>query len=70
LPHAAPEPVVLDLLDRVAYGVSVSIAQAADCGSRYTDARNFADRLVEIMTRGLARLGLQPIPVERFSNST
>jgi len=53
----------LDLLDRVAYGVSVSIAQAADYGSRYTDARNFADRLIEIMTRGLARLGLQPIPV-------
>jgi hypothetical protein len=50
---------VLELLDRVAYGVSVSIAQAADYGKRHRDALGFADRLIEILSRGLGRLGLK-----------
>lgn len=53
----------VELLDRVAYGVSVSIAQAADYGRKYADARTFADRLIEVMTRGLDRLGLKRVPV-------
>jgi serine/threonine-protein kinase HipA len=54
---------VVELLDRVAYGVSVSIAQAEEYGTRHPDARSFADRLIEILTRGLGRLGLRPISV-------
>ena len=51
---------VLELLDRVAYGVSVSIARAAEYGKRHRDALGFADRLIEILSRGLGRLGLKP----------
>jgi serine/threonine-protein kinase HipA len=54
---------VVELLDRVAYGVSVSIARAREYGMRHADARSFADRLIEAMTRGLRRLGLQPVSV-------
>jgi serine/threonine-protein kinase HipA len=53
----------LELLDRVAYGVSVSIAQAADYGRKYTQARAFANRLTEAMKRGLERLELKPVRV-------
>jgi serine/threonine-protein kinase HipA len=53
----------LELLDRVAYGVSVSIAQAADYGRKYTQARAFANRLTEAMKRGLERLELKPFRV-------
>jgi serine/threonine-protein kinase HipA len=53
---------VLELLDRVAHGVSVSIARAAEYGMRHDDARNFTDRLIGILTRGLGRLGLKPMP--------
>jgi len=54
---------VLELLDRVAYGVSISIAEATAYGRRHADARSFADRLIGVMTRGLDRLGLEPVPV-------
>jgi serine/threonine-protein kinase HipA len=54
---------IVDLLDRIRYGVSVAIAEAADYGKRYTDARIFTDRLTETLTRGLNRLGLKPISV-------
>lgn len=54
---------VAEMLERVAYGVSVSIAQAQVYGRRYADARPFSDRLVEVMKRGLHRLGLSPVPV-------
>ena len=53
----------LELLDRVAYGVSVSIAQAADYGRKHTQARTFANRLTEAMKRGLERLELKPVRV-------
>jgi serine/threonine-protein kinase HipA len=55
---------VVELLERVAYGVSVSIARADEYGMRHADARSFADRLIEVMTRGLRRLGLQPVSVD------
>ena len=53
----------LELLDRVAYGVSVSIAQAADYGRKYAQAQAFANRLTEVMKRGLERLELKPVRV-------
>ena len=57
------ERTAVELLDRVAYGVSVAIARAVDYGRRHHDARVFADRLIEVMTRGLGRLELKPIAV-------
>jgi hypothetical protein len=53
----------LELLDRVAYGVSVSIAQAADYVRKYAQARAFANRLIDVMKRGLERLELEPVRV-------
>jgi serine/threonine-protein kinase HipA len=60
---ARTQRAALELLDRVAYGVSVSIAQAADYGRKYTQARAFANRLTEAMKRGLERLELRPVRV-------
>jgi serine/threonine-protein kinase HipA len=60
---ARTQRAALELLDRVAYGVSVSIAQAADYGRKYTQARAFANRLTEAMKRGLERLELKPVRV-------
>jgi hypothetical protein len=60
---------VLELLDRVAYGVSVSIAQAAEYGKRHRDAPGFADRLIEILSRGLGRLGLKRTSVHALDGA-
>ncbi|MDE2261284.1 MAG: HipA domain-containing protein [Gammaproteobacteria bacterium] len=54
-------PATVELLDRVAHGVSVAMADARLYGKRHASARNFADRLIEVMTRGLDRLGYEPL---------
>jgi len=51
----------VELLDRVAHGVSVAIADARLYGQRHVSARKFSDRVIEVMTRGLDRLGYKPI---------
>lgn len=55
-------PATIELLDRIAHGVSVAIADARLYGKRHASGRRFADRLVEVMTRGLDRLGYRPDP--------
>lgn len=52
----------VDLLDRVAHGASVAIAEARLYGRQHANARKFSDRLVEVITRGLDRLGYEPFP--------
>jgi serine/threonine-protein kinase HipA len=53
-------PATVELLDRVANGVGVAIAEARLYGKKYAAARRFSDRLVEVMSRGLDRLGYAP----------
>lgn len=53
----------LELLDRVAHGASAAIVEAKRYGKRHADAARFAQRIVEVMTRGLDRLGYKPIAV-------
>lgn len=45
-----------EMLDRVAGGVTVAIEAAAEYAREHADARNFTDRLVGAMKRGLDRL--------------
>ena len=47
----------LEMLDRVADGVGAAIAEARLYGKKHAAASRFAQRLVEVMTRGLDRLG-------------
>lgn len=54
-------PATIELLDRVAHGVSVAIADARLYGKRHAGARKFSDRIIEVMTRGLDRLGYKPV---------
>lgn len=56
-------PGTVELLDRVAHGVSVAIAEARLYGKKHAAARRFSDRLTEVMTRGLDRLGYEPDPI-------
>lgn len=51
------ERATVDMLDRVANGVSAAIAEARVYGKKHAAASRFAQRLVEVMTRGLDRLG-------------
>lgn len=51
---------ILELFDRVVFGVSTAIAEATRYGRKHAAARRFAQRLVEVMTRGLGRLGYKP----------
>jgi serine/threonine-protein kinase HipA len=53
-------PATVELLDRVAHGVSVAIADARLYGKRHAAARKFSERIIEVMTRGLDRLGYKP----------
>jgi len=53
----------LEMLEHIAYGVSVSIARAEDYGRKHAKARVFSDRLEQVLKRGLNRLGLKPVPV-------
>lgn len=53
-------PATVELLDRVARGVSAAIAHAQLYGKRDAMARKFSDRLIQVMTRGLARIGYEP----------
>jgi serine/threonine-protein kinase HipA len=55
-------PATVELLDRVAHGVGAAIAEARLYGRRYADARKFSERLIEVMTRGLDRLGYKAAP--------
>lgn len=52
----------VELLDRIAHGASAAIAEARLYGSQHANARKFSDRLVEVITRGLDRLGYKPFP--------
>jgi serine/threonine-protein kinase HipA len=51
------ERAALEMLDRVANGVGAAIAEARLYGKKHAAASRFAQRLVEVMTRGLDRLG-------------
>lgn len=53
-------PAAVELLDRVAHGVGVAIAEAGLYGKRHASARRFSQRLIGVMTRGLDRLGYKP----------
>lgn len=53
-------PATVELLDCVAHGVGVAIAEARTYGRKHASARKFSQRLVEVMTRGLDRLGYKP----------
>lgn len=55
-------PATVELLDRVAHGVGIAIAEARLHGKRHTAAGKFSQRLIEVMTRGLDRLGYKPAP--------
>jgi serine/threonine-protein kinase HipA len=58
------ERAVLEMLDRVVYGVSTAIEEARLYGRKHGGiAGRFAQRLAEVMTRGLDRLGYKPIPI-------
>ena len=57
------ERATLEMLDHVAYGVSAAIAEARLHGEKYSSARRFAERLVAVMTRGLDRLGYEPMAI-------
>jgi HipA-like protein len=50
----------IEVLERAADGVSASIREAQDYARKHPGARRFVDRLVESMSRGLARLGCTP----------
>lgn len=62
-------PATVELLDRVAYGVGVAISEARLYGKQHADARKFSQRLVEVMTRGLDRLGYKPAPATSDSSA-
>jgi serine/threonine-protein kinase HipA len=49
----------IGMLDAVAKGVSVAMREANEYGKEHRDARRFAERLVETLRRGLARLGYE-----------
>jgi hypothetical protein len=51
------ERAVIELLDRVAHGVGVAVAEARRYGRKHAAARKFTQRLEEVMKRGLDRLG-------------
>lgn len=53
---AKSERSAIELLDRVAHGVGTAIQETRRYAKRNADARRFAERLIECMTRGLARL--------------
>lgn len=55
-------PATVELLDRVAHGVGIAIAEAHLYGKQHTSARKFSQRLIEVMTRGLDRLGYKAVP--------
>lgn len=55
------ERTILEMLDRVAHGVSLAIDEAKLYGRKHAAAARFAQRIVEVMTRGLARLGYAPV---------
>lgn len=55
-------PATVELLDHVAHGVRVAIAEARVYGKKHAAARRFSDRLIEVLTRGLDRLGYKPVP--------
>ena len=63
-------PATIELLERVAHGVSVAIADARLYGKRHAAARRFSDRIIEVMTRGLDRLGFRPVRVPASDGST
>lgn len=51
------ERATVEMLDRVSNGVNAAVAEAQLYGKRHASASRFAQRLVEVMTRGLDRLG-------------
>lgn len=55
-------PATVELLDRVAHGVGIAIAEAHRYGKRHPSAGKFSQRLIEVMTRGLDRLGYKIAP--------
>jgi serine/threonine-protein kinase HipA len=57
------ERTVLELLDRVVHGVSAAIDEARRYGREHSTASRFAQRLTEVMTRGLDRLGYKPVSI-------
>jgi len=63
------ERAILELLERVVYGVSAAIAEARLYGRKHEPASRFAHRLVEVMTRGLDRLGYEPVPAAPTQHS-
>lgn len=62
-------PATIELLDRVAHGASVAVADARLYGKRHAAARKFSERIIAVMTRGLDRLGYKPVPTSSVSDS-
>lgn len=53
---AKGESAAVEILDRVAHGVSVAIKEARSYSRAYPDGRKFAEQLIKNLTRGLDRL--------------
>ena len=62
-------PATIELLDGVARGVGVAITEAHLYGKQHATARKFSQRLIEVMTRGLDRLGCKPAPAAENDSS-
>ena len=54
------ERAALEIIERVVNGVSLAIGAAQDYAQKHSGACKFADRLVDCLRRGLARLGCTP----------
>jgi len=63
------ERAILEMLDRVAHGVSVAIDEARLYGRKHAAAARFAQRLEQVMTRGLDRLGYKPFSTSPLTSS-
>jgi len=50
---------VLTMLEQVARGVRVAVREAREYGKKYAGARKFSDRLIEVMRRGVGRMGFR-----------
>jgi len=47
------------MLEQVARGVRVAVREAREYGKKYAGARKFSDRLIEVMRRGVGRMGFR-----------
>lgn len=63
------ERAILEMLDRVAYGVSAAIGEARLYSRSHAAAARFGQRLVEVLTRGLDRLGYEPLGISALPSN-